>query len=238
MPSATNYFSIAASLASKLLTASDPLRLSVALEHSAFLHDCVHDHEASWRRARDAIRAVYEDEGKLSDAEFEDAAALVEALAGLSRRTSGGGSTTSRSSPKSRTGTRNDSKHSSLVAPRDTFMPPLPSKPTQYEVVSPLTSDVGVGLGLSGLDQERAANLRDSAAIVETSIETKAEQEMGNDSGTSTNKRRSRRKLEGAGNEKERKRRAVQKAEEDLMRRRSSSNQSGQSETDTVRRVS
>lgn len=234
VPSATNYFSIAASLASKLLSASDPLRLSVALEHSAFLHDCVHDAEASRRRARDAIRAVYEDEGKLSDAEFEDATALVQALATLSRRTSGSGSSASKSSQKSRNATRYDSKHGSMVAPRDVPTPSLPPKPTQYEAVSSLTPEPAMGLGLSGIG-DASATLVGSPATVQTSSETKTEQDV---SSNSASRRRSRRRLEGSGSDKERKRRAVQRAEEELMRSGSSSNKSGPSETDTVRRIS
>jgi len=45
VPLASGYFSTATSYAEKLLHGSHPLRLSVAQEHSAFLWDCLHDHE-------------------------------------------------------------------------------------------------------------------------------------------------------------------------------------------------
>lgn len=77
VPLASGYFSTATSYATSFLPGSHPLRLSVALEHSAFLWDCLHDHEASRRVARRAIKDVYRAQEAMDDTEFEDAAELV-----------------------------------------------------------------------------------------------------------------------------------------------------------------
>jgi hypothetical protein len=77
VPLASGYFITATSYATQYLHGSHPLRLSVALEHSAFLWDCVHDHDASRRVARRAIKDVYRAQEAMDDTEFEDAAELV-----------------------------------------------------------------------------------------------------------------------------------------------------------------
>jgi len=80
VPLASGYFSTATSYATNCLPGSHPLRLSVALEHSAFLWDCLHDHNASRRVARRAIKDVYRAQEAMDDTEFEDAAELVSIL--------------------------------------------------------------------------------------------------------------------------------------------------------------
>ena len=77
VPLASGYFTTATSYATSFLPGSHPLRLSVALEHSAFLWDCLHDHDASRRVARRAIKDVYRAQEAMDDTEFEDAAELV-----------------------------------------------------------------------------------------------------------------------------------------------------------------
>jgi hypothetical protein len=88
VPLASGYFATATQYATQFLHGSHPLRLSVALEHSAFLWDCVHDHEGSRRVARRAIKDVYRAQEAMDDTEFEDAAELVGILGRMMKRKS------------------------------------------------------------------------------------------------------------------------------------------------------
>ncbi|KAF2447533.1 14-3-3 protein [Karstenula rhodostoma CBS 690.94] len=88
VPLAGGYFTTASGYATQYLPGSHPLRLSVALEHSAFLWDCVHDHEESRRIARRAIKDVYRAQEAMDDGEFEDAAELVGILGRMMKRKS------------------------------------------------------------------------------------------------------------------------------------------------------
>lgn len=88
VPLATGYFTTASQYAVSFLPGSHPLRLSVALEHSAFLWDCVHDHDGSRRVARRAIKDVYRAQEAMDDSAFEDAAELVQVLGRMMKRKS------------------------------------------------------------------------------------------------------------------------------------------------------
>lgn len=88
VPLAGGFFTTASAYATAYLPGSHPLRLSVALEHSAFLWDCVHDHEGSRRLARRAIKDVYRAEEAMDDVDFEDAADLVRTLGRMMKRKS------------------------------------------------------------------------------------------------------------------------------------------------------
>ncbi|KAF2686569.1 14-3-3 protein, partial [Lentithecium fluviatile CBS 122367] len=88
VPLAGGYFTTATAYATSFLPGSHPLRLSVALEHSAFLWDCLHDHEGSRRIARRAIKDVYRAQEAMDDSEFEDAAELVGILGRMMKRKS------------------------------------------------------------------------------------------------------------------------------------------------------
>lgn len=88
VPLAGGYFTTATAYATSYLPGSHPLRLSVALEHSAFLWDCLHDHEGSRRIARRAIKDVYRAQEAMDDSEFEDAAELVGILGRMMKRKS------------------------------------------------------------------------------------------------------------------------------------------------------
>jgi hypothetical protein len=88
VPLAGGYFTTATAYATEFLPGSHPLRLSVALEHSAFLWDCIHDHEGSRRVARRAIKDVYRAQEAMDDTEFEDAAELVGILGRIMKRKS------------------------------------------------------------------------------------------------------------------------------------------------------
>ena len=88
LPLAGAHFTTASAYATAVLPGSHPLRLSVALEHSAFLWDCLHDHEGARRMARRAIKDVYRAQEGMDDAEFEDAAELVSVLGRMMKRKS------------------------------------------------------------------------------------------------------------------------------------------------------
>ncbi|KAI9656737.1 MAG: hypothetical protein M1821_003376 [Bathelium mastoideum] len=98
LPITTSAFTTASSLASSLLPGSHPLRLSVALEHSAFLWDCAKEFDRSRRVAHRAISDVWKAEEGMDDMEFADARELVSLLGGMMKRglpkSNNGGSTT------------------------------------------------------------------------------------------------------------------------------------------------
>ncbi|KAF2088946.1 14-3-3 protein, partial [Saccharata proteae CBS 121410] len=86
VPLSLTHFTTASNLSSTLLPGSHPLRLSVALEHAAFLWDIARDRTGARRLARRAIRDVYRAQEGMDDGEFEDAAQLVSLLGGIMRR--------------------------------------------------------------------------------------------------------------------------------------------------------
>ncbi|KAF2002921.1 14-3-3 protein [Amniculicola lignicola CBS 123094] len=88
VPLAGGYFTTATAYATSFLPGSHPLRLSVALEHCAFVWDCLHDHEGSRRLARRAIKDVYKAQDPMEDSDFDDAAELVSILGRMMKRKS------------------------------------------------------------------------------------------------------------------------------------------------------
>jgi len=119
VPLTTEHFNAASRLAATVLPSAHPLRLSVAIEHAAFLWDCVHDHEASRQLARRAIRELRhaEDEG-VTDEMFEDAAEMVGVLGRIMRRRSWEGTP--------RSGGRRSSEALTSTAPA-ADIPPVPA---------------------------------------------------------------------------------------------------------------
>ncbi|KXT16321.1 hypothetical protein AC579_3745 [Pseudocercospora musae] len=110
VPMAKEHFETAQALATNLLSTTHALRLSVSLEHSAFLWDCAKNHDRARKLARRTIKEVYSSQEGLDDDEFEDASALVQALGGIVRRGSaestprpGASAVTSPTSPNQRT---------------------------------------------------------------------------------------------------------------------------------------
>jgi hypothetical protein len=93
LPTAHRYFKEAATLADQLLWGSHSLRLSVKTEYSAFLYDCVHDHEASRKLAKDTIAEVYEATEGMDDDMFTDACELVAVLGKMMKRGLGSSNT-------------------------------------------------------------------------------------------------------------------------------------------------
>jgi hypothetical protein len=89
IPAAQRSFQSASAMATALLPGAHPLRLTTAMEHAAFLWDCVHDHEGARQMARRAIRSLRDrEEVEFSDEAFEDAAAQVQLLGKIMRRRS------------------------------------------------------------------------------------------------------------------------------------------------------
>jgi len=86
IPRASSCFATAAALATALLSGSHPLRLSVAVEYAAYLHDCLHDAEGARKLAQHSIRAVYTARDGMDDDAFADSAALVAVLGRMMRR--------------------------------------------------------------------------------------------------------------------------------------------------------
>jgi len=86
VPMTREHFAMTQQMAQDTLPPAHALRLSVSLEHAAFLWDCDKDHEQARQLARDTIKAVYASTQGLDDEEFADAAALVQALGGIVKR--------------------------------------------------------------------------------------------------------------------------------------------------------
>jgi hypothetical protein len=101
---ATECFLEATAYAEKLLWGSHPLRLSVKVEFTAFMYDCLHERERSRQLAKATIAEVYNAQEGMDDDMFEDAAQLVGLLGKMMRRglgsgeSSGGGSGTQNTS--------------------------------------------------------------------------------------------------------------------------------------------
>lgn len=142
IPTASNCFNNAATLAERLLPGSHPIRLSVKLEYAAFLYDCLHDYDSCRRLAKQAIADVYNAQEGMDDESFEDAAELVGILGKMIKRgnktSSGGGSSTtgdakSRSEGGRGTPTRGPLETTGAVQPHSYQQqpPPQPS-PQQY----------------------------------------------------------------------------------------------------------
>ncbi|ETN45279.1 uncharacterized protein HMPREF1541_09110 [Cyphellophora europaea CBS 101466] len=76
-PIATAAFRDAHKIAAELLPGSHPIRLSVEVEYVAYIYDCLHEADQSRRRAKAAVRAVYEAQEGMDDESFVDASELV-----------------------------------------------------------------------------------------------------------------------------------------------------------------
>lgn len=233
VPVADNYFRLAYSIAIKLLRGAHPLRLSVAHEYTAFLHDCAKDYEWANQTAIEAVRAAYSDQSHLSDKEWEEVFAMVRALTALVQRSSERrGSSTSKSSPR----TSNESKSDGSNGPAPTR--PLPTPPPQAAKSSSIKRD-GEIMRTQTFDEVGATTPRSETLVNSpatalfdpypktSTVPPEAREEGGRRSQTSSKSSR-RGRQEGNGSEKERKRRAVEQAELDLAMK-----SSGQSRTNS-----
>ncbi|KAK8174898.1 hypothetical protein BC567DRAFT_97694 [Phyllosticta citribraziliensis] len=88
LPMTESHFVNADKAATTLLPGSHPLRLSAAIEHCAFIWDCLHDFHYARRLARQTIRAVYHAKEGMDDDDFEDAAKMVDHLGKIMKRRS------------------------------------------------------------------------------------------------------------------------------------------------------
>lgn len=88
LPMAEAYFANASRVSAAYLPGSHPLRLSVEVEHCAFIWDCLHDHQYARRLARQTIREVYHAKEGMDDEDFEDAAKMVDLLGKVMKRKS------------------------------------------------------------------------------------------------------------------------------------------------------
>ncbi|KAK0265275.1 hypothetical protein LTR35_017192 [Friedmanniomyces endolithicus] len=86
IPMTEEHFDTAQHLANSLLPPAHALRLSISLEHAAFLWECEKQYESSVRLAGRAVRTVYTSKEGLDDEEFADASALVQNLAAIVKR--------------------------------------------------------------------------------------------------------------------------------------------------------
>jgi hypothetical protein len=121
IPLTSAHFRAATITATACLPGAHPLRLSVAIEHAAFLWDCVHDHEGARTISRRAIRALQEGEedDNVTDEAYDDAVEMVGQLGRTMRKKSWEG--TPRTGADSTPSIRNPSP-----APPKKVSPPLP----------------------------------------------------------------------------------------------------------------
>lgn len=90
-PLALACFEEASALSERHLWGSHPLRLSVKVEFTAFLYDCMHERESSRQLAKATIAEVYNSPEGMDDDMFEDAAELVGILGRMMKRGLGSG---------------------------------------------------------------------------------------------------------------------------------------------------
>ncbi|EWC45192.1 hypothetical protein DRE_06080 [Drechslerella stenobrocha 248] len=83
---ASQAFITADDYATRLLSGSHPLRLSVRLEYSAFAHDCMKEFSLSRSIARKAVNDAFSSMDAMTDESFEDAMDLVSSLRVMAQR--------------------------------------------------------------------------------------------------------------------------------------------------------
>lgn len=131
LPMVREHFTTAQHLASSLLSPTHALRLSVALEHAAFLWDCAKEHDRARKLARRTIKDVYSSSNGLDDDEFANASALVQALGGIVKR---GSNESTPVRPDDATAPGLVTVKSAYRVPRKPVPPPAPQKPEQHAI--------------------------------------------------------------------------------------------------------
>ncbi|CZT22695.1 uncharacterized protein RCC_08399 [Ramularia collo-cygni] len=131
LPMVREHFTTAQHLASNLLSPTHALRLSVALEHAAFLWDCAKEYERARKLARRAIREVYSSSDGLDDDEFADASALVQALSGIVKR---GSNESTPVKPEDTPAPQPVAAKTVHRVPRKPVPPPPETKPKQHTI--------------------------------------------------------------------------------------------------------
>lgn len=259
IPAATAYFSQANVLAKRLLPGSDPLRLSVAFESCAFTWECGKDFALAKEKAKNTIREVYTAPEGMEDADFEDAALLVQAIAAIAKRSDStqassrsitpGKRISSPSSPSSSPTQKAASKPASVKSPPKARRPrarasqkaiqassrkqeKMPA--TEVSETPPSTSQAGVTTPAQGLqtlvEKPPVPPPKDPLPPVPTASPQASRKSPRRPRSKSRNSQ-SRRSSSGgtAMSEKERKRRIVEQAEERLRRRMNAQGQSSTS---------
>lgn len=227
---AREHFEATQHLATTLLPPAHALRLSVTLEHAAFLWDCQKEHELARSLAARTIKEVYTSSEGLDDDEFADAAAIVQALGGIVKRGS------NEPSPK-----LNSSKNAKPQNPIPHAPPTLPMIDRTIALSPPSTSTANIPrqptLGSSPYDYPRSTPDRLSTVPEDPSQEAS---ERENDRATTTapttisqptsrlSSRTSGKTGVSAQTDKAAKRRMLEAAEQELYRRRSQSASSRQ----------
>lgn len=211
VPLTRAYFDTAQHLANSLLAPAHALRLSVALEHAAFIWDCGKEHERSRRLARKTIKDVYASTEGLDDDEFADASALVQALGGVVRR-----DTFDQMSPSSREQVASPDQRVSRALPIDRTIAVSPSnKRNRTESPSQIRSIMRTPERLSTV-----AEVESTEASGEGQTQAALSPPVSRLSSRSRQRRTS-----SSASDKASKRRAVEHAEE-IYRRSSVSNRS------------
>ncbi|KAA8572528.1 hypothetical protein EYC84_003138 [Monilinia fructicola] len=110
-------FEDASILADRQLWGSHPLRLSVKVEYTAFIYDCLDQAQRSRDLARKTINEVYNADEGMDDDMFEDAAELVSILGKMVKRglgvgTTSAGTSTAGGSSEGKSKARSGSKES------------------------------------------------------------------------------------------------------------------------------
>ena len=105
IPLASSCFAFAASLADTHLQGSHPIRLSVKIEYSAYLYDCLHDGDASRKLAKAAVQDLYDATEGVDDEMFDDAAIMLGVLGKMITRGLGKGPGAGSQASTSTTGT-------------------------------------------------------------------------------------------------------------------------------------
>ncbi|KAF2156007.1 hypothetical protein K461DRAFT_275078 [Myriangium duriaei CBS 260.36] len=235
VPATAAYFTQANTLARQLLSGSDPLRLSIAYESCAFTLECAKDMTLARDRAKSIIRAVYADPEPMEDSDFQDAAALVQAIAIIAKRiemsdlsiqSSGKAHSpshvgtkrspaqaTSRQQPAIRVSPVRPRKQRSRKMQRESLnVAAKPQATPNAEPTRSIATATAPSVTPSGTVAENTA-LNQPEFFASTG--KSAQQSNGGSQGSST----------GNLSEKERKRWRVEMAEQDLERRRNSASQ-------------
>jgi hypothetical protein len=230
VPMAREHFEATQHLATTLLPPAHALRLSVTLEHAAFLWDCQKEHELARSLAARTIKEVYTSSEGLDDDEFADAATIVQALGGIVKRGS------NESSPKLNTNKNTKTQTSNPQPP-----PSLPKIDRTIALSPPSTSTANTprqsNPSASPFDYHRSTSDRLSTVPEDPSQEAS---ERENDRATTTapttisppasrhSSRMSGKTGVSAQTDKAAKRRMLEAAEQELYRRRSQSANSRQ----------
>lgn len=137
VPNTATYFRAASNIATLLLPGAHPLRLSVAIEHAAFLWDCVHDHDGSRSLARRAIRSLRDGEDAgITDEQYDDAADMVGVLGRMMKRKSWEGTPKPGSTSAPSSGEKPPTSKPNIADPfSQPYMPTIPL----HEALSPTT---------------------------------------------------------------------------------------------------